>query len=443
MLSGIMRLEKKLVLAILVLALSIRLFFVFTTSKPISGDQYTYDVMAQFLLKHHSLMILEGKPTAYVTPLYPIFMAGVYACFGHSYLWLRIIQALMGAFLCFMIYLIAKEAFDKRIALLALLLTAIHHFFISFGLLFYSENLFMVFLAVSILFLIKFYKSGSYTHAALFGLFSSLAVLTRSAHFLFIFFAAGALLLFPKSPGISYRKLLRSLGLAMLCFVILLSFWIARNYLVFKAFIPLGTEAGPVMYAAYHPYKGKILDKCVQDPVTTGYTPASEYDACRYLLKETRKSIQKDPSKLYKYIPLKVMYFFSVFDWLAFIKDGVEIQGAYNFSSAFIIPLFLLGAVVILFKRRGFTDLILLAPMAYYVLISALVMGIPRTRLPVEPYMIIFAAFFMVYLYDKMRSKFLCAGIFTSWYLLNYLISLNSGAAKNAARSFAALIGLW
>ena len=443
MVAGLFKKERTLVLTFLILALSVRLYFVFTTQQPISGDQYTYDTMAMFLLKHHSLMIVEGKPTAYITPLYPIFLAGVYACIGHSYLWLRIIQAILGSFLCFVIYLIAKEVFDRRVAALALLLAAIHHFFISYGLLFYTENLFMFLLAISILFLVKFCKSGSYGYAALFGLFSSLTVLTRSAHFLFIFFAAAFLLLFPKFMSISYQKIVKCLSLAIVCFIIPVSLWTVRNYIVFKSFIPLGTEAGTVMYSAYNPFKGKILDKCIQDSVTMNSPETSESGACRYLIKQTALSIKKDPTKIYKYIPIKLMYYFSVFDWLAFIKDGVEIQGAYNFSSAFIIPLFFLGAAVALFKRRSFRILIVLSPVIYYILISAVVMGVPRTRLPVEPYMIIFAAFFMVYIYDKMRFKFFAMGIFTFWYFLNYLISLNSDAVKIAARGFFTRIGLW
>jgi len=441
--SHFFKAEKARVLAILIAALAIRLYFSFITKKEVAGDQHTYDAIAMFLLKYRSFMIAEGTPTAYITPLYPLFMAGVYACFGHSYLWMRIIQAVIGTFSCLVVYLIAKEAFDKRVALLSLLLASLHYFFISYGTLLNSESLFMFFLALSVLFLLKLCKSGSFVDAALFGLFSSFTVLTRSAHFLFIFLAVALLLLLPKLSGILYKKIFKLLIVAFACFIIPISAWTLRNYLVFKSFIPLGTEAGIVLYSAYNPVNGKILDMWTRDAVVANAATMSEVDGYRYLTKQAVLSIKKDHSKIYKYIPLRLMYFFSVFDWLAFDKDGEDIQGAYNFSTAFILPLFFLGVFTAWFKKRSPPIFIVLLPVAYYIFIAMAVMGIPRTRLPVEPYMIIFAAFFMLYVYDLTRAKFLAAGIFVFWYFLNYIFFLNSSAVKAVARDFFIKIKLW
>ena len=441
--SGFFKTEKAWVWAALVAAFAIRLYFSFITKKEVAGDQHTYDVIAMFILKYRSFMIAEGTPTAYITPLYPLFMAGVYACFGHSYLWIRIIQAIIGTFSCLLVYLIAREVFDRRVAVLSLLLASVHYFFISYGTMLNSETLFMFFLALSMLFLLKLCKSGSFVCAALFGLFSSLTVLTRSAQFLFIFPAAAILLLLPKITGILYKKIFKLLIVAMACFIIPISAWTLRNYLVFKSFIPLGTEAGIVLYSAYNPVNGKILDMWTRDAVVANVAAMSEAEGSRYLIKATVECIKKDPSRIYKYIPLRLMYFFSVFDWLAFDKDGKDMQGAYNFSTAFILPLFFLGACTAWFKKRSLPVLIVLLPIAYYIFITMAVMGIPRTRLPVEPYMIIFAAFFMLYVYDLTRFKFLSAGFFAFWYFLNYLLFLNSSAVKIAARDFLIKIRLW
>jgi 4-amino-4-deoxy-L-arabinose transferase-like glycosyltransferase len=440
------RKERAILIIIFVLALLLRLYCAFQYDESVrllqNNDQLTYIHFAESLLHHNTFARADGQPTAYITPLYPLFLSVIYFFFGVNHLYVRIAHALLGSIVCLLIYFIAKEVFSRSVARLAFFFMSIHWFFISYGGHLLSENLFIFWVALSTLYLIKFCKKPAYLYAALFGLFSSLGTLTRSAYFLFPFMVIAILWFVPNLVNIAKRKLLKFSIVAVLCLVFPVSIWTIRNFCLFKSFIPLGTEAGIVLYAAYNPPGGKILDSS-PDGELEGRTPEmSEIEDCRFLLKQTFLSIKKEPSKIYKYIPLKLMYFFSVFDWLTFERD-VDDQGVYNLSTGFILPLSFMGIILIFRKKYSYFNLLPLLPVIYFLLITIAIMGVPRTRLPVEPYLIIYAAFFVNYMYIKNRSKLMTVGIFGLWYFLNYALYINSDRAKAAGRMFFERIGLW
>lgn len=424
----------------LLISLLFRLCFVFTYNMPVDGDQITYDKLALSLLKDRAFNNKSGQPTAYVTPLYPIFLSIVYFFFGHSYLWVKIIQSLLGLFVCLIIYFIAKETFGEGVALVTLFFISIHHFFIIHGVLLLSENLFILWVALSILFLIKFCKRYSYFYGCLFGLFSSLAVLTRSAYFLFPFMTIMILFSAPKLVNIPYKKLFKTCLVIILSFILPISIWTIRNYFIFKSFIPLGTEAGVVLYAAYNPPKGKILDSAARDETTAKAANKPELEYGRFLLKEAILSVKREPAKIYKYIPLRLMYFFSLFDWLSF-----KIPGTYNFSSAFILLLSFLGIILLIMNKHKYSTLafVLLFPLIYFILVTIAIMGVPRTRLPVEPYFIIFAAFFVNFIYNHSRYKIRVIAVICIYYLFNYFLYLNSLNTKALVRAIFQRLGIW
>ena len=432
------RKEHVMLIGMFLISFLIRIYFVLFLRKIPDADELNYDVYAISLLERHQFGT-DGVSGAYITPFYPMFLAGIYFLFGHNYLVVQIVQALLGALVCLMVYFISKEVFDKSVATLAFFLMGIHYYFIRYGIFILSENLFIVFVALSTLLLIRFCKSPSYGYGALFGLVCSIATLTRSAYAFFVFMAIMVLVL-KKSDflNIAYKKLIKILAVIVLCFVLPVSVWTLRNYFVFKSFVPLGTEAGVVLYAAYNPPEGKILDSAVHDDITWEASQKPELEYCRFLIKHTFLSIKKDPTKLYKYIPLKLMYFFSPFDWVAFEGNGV-----YNFASAFILPLSFLGIILSLRKKISGLKFIVLLPVIYFLLITIAVMGVPRTRLPVEPCFIIFAAFFMHYVYMKSRFKLITVFSFAAFYFINYILYLNTHAVKAISKMFCQNLGLW
>ncbi|MCK7506149.1 MAG: hypothetical protein MZV70_20105 [Desulfobacterales bacterium] len=51
-----------------------------------------------------------GEPTAFRPPVYPLFLAGIFYTAGHDLEWVRWVQALLGAGICVLVCLTARQA---------------------------------------------------------------------------------------------------------------------------------------------------------------------------------------------------------------------------------------------------------------------------------------------------------------------------------------------
>ena len=153
---------KRILFAIFILALFLRLFAVVTQEEsgglPL-GDAKQYDNIAVNILSGNGLSeVFDGPrvPTSKRPPIYPLFLAGIYAIFGHNYFAVKVIQAIIGGIFCIVVFFIAYTVYaDKRIAIISSFLTAIYRPFIS-GITYYggparllSEYLYMFILGIA------------------------------------------------------------------------------------------------------------------------------------------------------------------------------------------------------------------------------------------------------------------------------------------------------
>ena len=171
---------KRALLLILLLSFVIRLVFILML-KP---DGFYFSDTRHYDNAALSLLSGDGFGEKYNrSPVYPIFMALIYAVFGHSFVAVRFIETLFGVMLVWLIYHVARKAFDGRVALMSASLAAFFpHFIILTGLL-YSTNLFTIFLASSIYFLIKSEEKDRPHYILLSGASAGLATLTIPAMF--------------------------------------------------------------------------------------------------------------------------------------------------------------------------------------------------------------------------------------------------------------------
>src|SRR3989338_2675498 len=110
----------KILVVIFIVALSLRIFTVITqkeSERIPRSDASNYDHLAMNIVSGEGFSEdINGKviPTARRTPVYPMFLAGIYAVFGHSYIAVKIIQAILGALLCLVIFFIANIIYNDR-----------------------------------------------------------------------------------------------------------------------------------------------------------------------------------------------------------------------------------------------------------------------------------------------------------------------------------------
>jgi tetratricopeptide (TPR) repeat protein len=131
--SGVGRRDICLGIAIFLLAFGLRLVYLHQIQQsplfdaPIMDAKY-HDDWAQDILTGTE----PAQDVFFRAPGYPYFLAGIYAIFGHSYFWARLIQFLLGSLSCVMIFVIARRISNRTVAGLAGILAATYGVFIYF-----------------------------------------------------------------------------------------------------------------------------------------------------------------------------------------------------------------------------------------------------------------------------------------------------------------------
>ena len=107
--------EGKLILigiAVFLIALLPRLLLAISSHEIPSKDAAGYDRRGMDILEGKGFLDEDGKITAMDEPFYSFFLTAVYYFFGHNYMAARIIQAILGAITCVIIFLIARMFFN-------------------------------------------------------------------------------------------------------------------------------------------------------------------------------------------------------------------------------------------------------------------------------------------------------------------------------------------
>jgi tetratricopeptide (TPR) repeat protein len=90
--------------------------------KYLISDGRAYDLWAQRIAAGDWI----GDKVFYQAPLYPYFLGALYSLFTRDLLLVRIVQSVLGALSCILIYQTARNLFDRRTALIAGLLYALY-----------------------------------------------------------------------------------------------------------------------------------------------------------------------------------------------------------------------------------------------------------------------------------------------------------------------------
>ncbi|MFC1631929.1 ArnT family glycosyltransferase [Candidatus Omnitrophota bacterium] len=436
-----MQKQTKWLILIFCLGLILRLFFAVNSPDPIISDGVSYDALAVSLANGRGFSLNGQDLTSSVPPGFPFVLASIYALFGHNFMAALIVQAILGAVLCLLVYQLAKGVVkDKTIALVSAAICCVYYYFLREGERLLTEPLFMFLLVLSVLYYVKMSGDSNLLYPAMFGLSCALLTLTRPVGLFLPFILLGIELLRVsprnKTQGFAYLK---RAGIILLVFMIPLGLWAGRNFLVHKELVLVTTNGGANFYESFNPYQGKKYGITVKDQVTEQADKiSSEVARDKFYFKQAAKSISsKSPAELFKLTLLKAATFWSLLDWGAMGNGGY----VFNFCTAFILPFSL--AAVILLRKDKFALSVLLTPLSYFFLLSLVFMGLPRFRFPAEPFLIILAAYSIVRLFRRFSRKTIPAAVVFTWLGLNLWMFINSEAAKGLLKKIAKLSGLW
>lgn len=218
----------------------------------VGGDSPFYIEIAKNISAGNG-MAYSNAPTAYVSPGYPIFLAGCFSVFGENLLWTSLFQCLLSALVCVLVALTAEIVFGRRVGFVAGLIACFYYeliFWTSGQIL--TEPLYTFLLSAAVYSLIRAGVSEKSVklNYSIAGVLFGLAALVRPIA-LVITLGIGLLVLI-----ISFfyhrKQSIHFLIFTAVCFLIMQP-WAIRNYFVFNQYLLTSSESGHVLWAGNNP----------------------------------------------------------------------------------------------------------------------------------------------------------------------------------------------
>ena len=356
-----------------------------------------------------NVWIAHTGPTAWLPPLYPLLLAGIFRVFGvftHASAWvLFTIQSAFSAATALAIWQIAIRCFSRRVALWAAWLWALYPAAMQYAVrwpweMTISTALFTFAVALAIRMKgIGEAKNAPYSHTRswlLFGLLWGLIALSNAT--LLIFLPACGLWILAGTRRTQYA--VRDAVLAAVVFVACVAPWTVRNYTVFHRFIPLRGNFGAELYMGNGPGSTGLLMEYLhpfQDPVQLHrYAEVGEVEYVAERGAAAKAFIAAHPAHFLADVARRIWFF-----WAGVPSDQAWYkEAARTLNFAFLSAAGLLGLALALRNRVPAAGLFawafLLLPIPYYVVTVH-----ARFRHPLEPLIAILG----VYLFQSAQRR--------------------------------------
>lgn len=367
-----------------------------------SMDALTYTRFAMEMLEGNGFAY-KGQPSVFVAPLFPAFIAGVYAIAGANPQIVQIILILLSGVSACLVFQIGRLLFNQQAGLLSALLFAIYPELVGISLFLYTEPLNIPLLLAAVYFLVKGFEQKGMKDFAISGLFWGLAALCKGTTQLFPFVVLAAILVFRR-----YRIFAKHGVLLIGIYCLTLTPWTIRNYSHFKVFLPIAIGTGESLWTGnYLPFDGLyqyektrnlILDK-------TRDKPYIERD--RILREEALTSIRENPLAHIKLAFKKVYRFWGK------VYENLPTGEGRKTNALFLLGLSIPHILLLLFSIGGMVRIrqpkasiwLLYLLLLYYTGVHAVTFAVPRYRIPVLPYLFPFAAWGFMWLLDRLSKK--------------------------------------
>ncbi|MFA5403437.1 MAG: glycosyltransferase family 39 protein [Ignavibacteria bacterium] len=246
--------QKKYFYSIILSALIIKIFLVFTLPAEIRSDSLDYHRIAVNLVKLGEYSFESGKPTANFSCGYPLFLAGVYEIFGTEQIAVRLINSFLEIFTGIFFFLICLKLFDEKWSLIAL---AIFTFFPS-NILFSQTVLTEPVFGMLAMVLLYYCLNENINYKIFFiGLIWGYAILIRSSFSLSVFLMLIYIFKFRKQlfEGFKEKRIKRVVQysvLFLLGLVLVISPWLIRNKTTLNTFT-IATQGGFTFWSGSNP----------------------------------------------------------------------------------------------------------------------------------------------------------------------------------------------
>jgi 4-amino-4-deoxy-L-arabinose transferase-like glycosyltransferase len=404
---GLLRQGRGPLILILVVALGLRVGLVATTGEHVPwGDPLDYDRHAAHLVEHGtyppSNQAAPGSPAAFRPPAWPHLLAGVYEVTGERWTAGRLAAAVLGTLSVALVYAIAGAALGPAVGRAAGWVAAVFPpmVFLSGSLV--AESLFVPLMLASAWATLR---ARDHEHrfrwAVMAGAACGLAALTRTN---------GLALLVPVAIGLAAasgcrprRPAARAVlvpAVAMLAAALTIAPWTIRNAAAFGEFVPVSTQGGYTMAAVWN----ADADISGPDRGAPHYGPVEPYqhrpgvdevELARTLRRQGRDYAEDHPGYVVELAGLNVLRMFKLAGDESFTfywnleRDMTPWRRAVDSVGLAVVAALALLALVARRGRRGLAR----APLwlwlfpALMFASSVLLLGNPRYRAPIDPFL--------------------------------------------------------
>lgn len=388
--------EKLFIFLGLMIAFFLRMLWIFQLDNSVDVWGDWWDEIASNLIAGRGYFVAnpfnpEGFPYySWRPPAFPLFLAGIYAVFGHSFLYAKIGLAVISSVSVLLGYFVAARLFNHLTGRLTAIAMAVYPTFIFFTGYLAPETLTLFLILLTVFFLTMNIHNLRMNHSLLAGLSLGCAVMCRTIMALFFVFILIWLILMHKSRKDVWKYFL--IMLAGMCIII--SPWVARNYRIHKTLVFHSTDAGQALFINNNPEsfnepRGFSYSYNVQD-----FKNMSEIENSRLLSSKGMNFIMENPLTFMKYVGRRFVNF-----WRPFPRTISGPGQSYSkihqiLSGVYTIPVFIFALLGIFYSAENWRKLFLLyALVFYYSGTYILVRATIRYRMPIEPYLIMFAAY--------------------------------------------------
>ncbi len=351
------------------------------------GDTQDYIQIANNFLSGKGLVSSPYR-IAYRPPLYPLFLSGVYFLFGDGYWPIRIIQSILDALTCIIVYLLGKRILNVQTGKIASFICAIYPFFIFFTGFELTETLFILLLVITIFLWLKVKDVSSIEKPIFAGVVSGLTILCRPSALLFVFLSFAVLFFLWGKKG--WQKI----GILMTFTILTILPWSVRNFYHFRKFVPLTTMIGSSFWDGNNPYSSG--GPCEYYPGEV--KELSEVDRDRYLTNATLKVIKENPARFLKLLGGKFVRFWNILpNYEGFSSSLYNLVSLFSYVSVMITAIY----GIFLARKMWRRFLIFYLLFASFTFTHMIFVGSVRYRVPIMPFMIIFSAYTLSWIYTK------------------------------------------
>ncbi|SYZ74075.1 conserved membrane hypothetical protein [Candidatus Zixiibacteriota bacterium] len=372
-----------------------------------------------------------GNEAYFRGPLYPYFLAFLLKITGSSIFWSRLLQEIVPSLSAALVFLIGNRLFSKKIGIIAGFGFALYGTMIFYDAMFLLEVLFVFLVLLAVYLMIISQSDIDWRKWLLIGFIMGLAAITRPNILLIVpLFMIWIYWSFKEIKGFA-RKMILPLILAIGTVVAIFPVTL-RNYLVTGEAILISSQGGVNFYIGNNP-DAEGLTMLMPEVKLDESLPWTEFNAATraaaekeagkkltvgqessFWTKKAEHFIFSQPGKFISLTFKKLIYLFLGFE----NSDNGDIYFSRNFSSLFsillwhkliyfpfglIFPLAVVGMVEGWKRRR---DLALLYIFVIgYVPTVILFLVTARHRLPLIPFLLLFAALGAVGIWEHWKKK--------------------------------------